>query len=57
MSDSLGLVDFVIELVISILKLPDRQIKFTYMYRKTVNNPVHQNDSNGLVHANCNLPE
>ena len=57
MSDSLGPVDFAIELVISVLKLPDRQIKFTYMYRKTVNNPVHQNDSNGLVHANCNLPE
>ena len=57
MSDSPGLVDFAIELVISVLKLPDRQIKFTYMYRKTVINPVHQNDSIGPVHANCNLPK
>ena len=57
MSDSPGLVDFTIELVNSVLKLPNGQVKFTYMYRKTVINPVHQKDSNGLVHANCNLPE
>ena len=57
MSDSPGLVDFAIELVNSVLNSPDRQIKFTYMYRKTVINPVHQNDSIGPVHANCNLPK
>ena len=57
MSDSPGLVDFAIELVNSVLNSPDGQIKFTYMYRKTVINPVHQNDSIGPVHANCNLPK
>ena len=44
MSDSLGLVDFVIGLVIFVLNLPDGQVFVfgTSNYRRTVINPADQ---------------
>ena len=45
MSDSPGLVDFVIKLVIFVLNLPNGQVLFfgkIQIYRRTVNNPANQ---------------
>ena len=44
MSDSLGLVDFAIGLVNSVLNLPDGQVIFLgkFKYRRTVINPAHE---------------
>ena len=44
-SDSLGLVNFAVGLVNSVLNLPDRQVIFlggNSNYRRTVINPAHQ---------------
>ena len=44
-SDSLGLVDFAIRLVIFVLNLPDRQVLFfgeNQNYRRTVINPANK---------------
>ena len=49
-SDSLGLVDFAVGLVNSVINLPDGQVIFFFLgggwgdsnYRKTVNNPADQ---------------
>ena len=46
MSDSTGLVDFAIGLVIFVLNLPDRQVLFFFLansnYRRIVMNPANQ---------------
>ena len=58
-SDSLGLVDFAVGLVNSVLNLPDRRVIFlgggNSNYRRTVVNPAHQIFF-GLVHAIYSLP-
>ena len=69
-SDSLGLVDFAVGLVNSVLNLPDQQVIFFWVggwgnsnYRRTVINPGHQifwglvEMTFGLVHASYCLPE
>ena len=65
-SDSLGLVDFAIGLVIFALNLPDGQVLFfrgNSNYRRTVINPTHQifgglvEMTFGLVHASYSLPK
>ena len=57
-SDSLGLVDFAVGLVNSVLNLPDRRVIFlggNSNYRRTVINPAHQIFF-GLVYASYSLP-
>ena len=57
-SDSLGLVDFAVGLVNSVLNLPDWRVIFlggNSNYRRTVINPAHQIFL-GLVHASYSLP-
>ena len=65
-SDSLGLVDFAIGLVNSVLNFPDGHVVFfcgNSNYRRTVINPAHQlffrlvDMTFGLVHAKYSLPE
>ena len=53
-SDKLGLVDFAIGLVNSVLKLPDRGIQIT---KERVNNPARPKKFFRLVHASNSLPE
>ena len=66
-SDSLGLVDFAIGLVNSVLNLPDRQVILlgggdSNNYRRTVINPAHQvyfrlvEMTFGPVHARYSFP-
>ena len=66
MSDSPGLVDFAIGLVNSVLKLFNRQVKFSWNsnYRRIVINPAHQKTfweqakmALELVHYSYSLPE
>ena len=57
-SDSLGLVDFAVGLVNSVLNLPDRRVILlggNSNYRRTVINPAHQIFFR-LVHASYSLP-
>ena len=66
-SDSLGLVDFAIELVNSVLNLPDRQVKYVEEFNLQKNfkiNSAHQKILGvqvemmfGLVNASFSLPE
>ena len=66
MSDSLGLVDFAIGLVNSVLNLPDGQVKYFEEFNLQKNceiNSAHQKIGGlvemtfGLVNASFNLPE
>ena len=57
MSDSPGLVDFAIGLVIFVLNLPDGQVLFFWKnsnYRRIVINPAYQTVL-GLVEMTCGL--
>ena len=66
-SDSPGLVDFAIELVNSVLNLPDRQVKYVEEFNLQKNfkiNSAHQKILGvqvemmfGLVNASFSLPE
>ena len=65
MSDSPGLVDFAVELVIFLLNLHNGQVLFfggNSKYRRIVVNPANQKGFRGqlkgrLVHASYSLPE
>ena len=67
-SDGLGLVDFAVGVVNSVINLPNRQVIFlggNSNYRRTVINPAHHfffffrlvEMTFGLVHTRYNLPE